>query len=136
MFLLQTSTWNEYLKVNLVHSKLIENQSNICEFTLQLALLNSNNRPSQKHEKPTRGKLSFENMMHKILYKIWRIKIPSMGKKILSMDKKILSMDKVFIYQILSMDKITLSMGKITLSMGKITLSMDKITLSMDKKYR
>ena len=60
-------------------------------------------------------KLSFENMMHKILSKIWRIKIPSMNKKILFMDK-------VFICQILFMDK--------------ITLSMDKITLSMDKKYR
>ena len=91
----------------------------MCEFTLQIALQNSNNRPSQKHEKPTRGKLSFENMMLKILCKIWFY-------------PWIKSTDKVT----LSMDKVTLSMDKITLSMGKITLSIDKITLSMDKEYQ
>ena len=50
-----------------VHSKLTKIQFNICDTIHQTALQNYNNRPSQKHKKPTRGKLLFENMMHKIL---------------------------------------------------------------------
>ena len=80
-------------------------------------------RPPQKHEEPTRGKLSFEELMHKILIKNLTID--------LSMDKKVLSMNK----KILSMDKKVLCMDKKVLSIDEKVLSIDKKILSMDKKY-